>query len=74
MIIEDSIDRVTSAIMLAKISRRKAMQASLGGMGVALLAMIAAAFGYLTPSEGAILQEAIDVFAILWALTTLKAR
>ena len=74
VIIEDSIDRVTSAIMLAKISRRKAMQASLGGMGVALLAMIAAAFGYLTPSEGAILQEAIDVFAILWALTTLKAR
>ncbi len=74
VIIEDSIDRVASAISLAKISRRKALQASIGGMAAALLGMIAAAFGYLTPSQGALLQEAIDVFAILWALTTLRAR
>lgn len=74
IIIEDSIDRVTSAIFLAKLSRKKAMQASLGGMSLALLAMVAAAFGYLSPSQGALLQEFIDLFAILWALTTLRTK
>jgi heavy metal translocating P-type ATPase len=73
VIIEDSIDRVTSAIALAKISRRKAMQASIGGMGLALIAMFAAAFNHLTPSEGAITQEVIDLLAIMWALTTLRS-
>lgn len=74
VIIEDSIDRVTSAVALAKISRRKALQASVGGMSMAIIAMFAAAFNYLTPSEGAMLQEVIDLFAIMWALTTLRAR
>ena len=73
VIIEDSIDRVASAISLAKISRKKAMQASIGGMGLALAAMAAAAFGNLTPSEGALAQEIIDLLAIMWALTTLRA-
>lgn len=73
VIIEDSIDRVTSAIALAKISHRKALQASIGGMGLALIAMFAAAFNFLTPSQGAIVQEIIDLLAIMWALTTLKA-
>lgn len=73
VIIEDSIDRVTSAIALAKISHRKALQASVGGMGLALIAMAAAAVNHLTPSEGAIVQELIDLLAIMWALTTLKA-
>lgn len=74
VIIEDSIDRVTKAISIAKISHHKAIQASIGGMGLALIAMLAAAFGYLTPSEGAITQEFIDLLAIMWALTTLRAR
>jgi len=74
VIIEDSIDRVTSAIGFAKISHRKALQASVGGMGLALIAMIAAALGKLTPSEGAIAQELIDLIAIAWALTTLKSK
>ena len=73
VIIEDSIDRVAIAISLAKISRKKAMQASIGGMGLALAAMAAAAFGNLTPSEGALVQEFIDFLAIMWALTTLRA-
>ena len=72
VIIEDSIDRVTSAILLAKLSRKKALQASAGGMALAIFAMAAAAFGYLTPSQGALVQELIDLFAIFWALTTLR--
>ena len=74
VIIEDSIDRVTSAVALAKIAHRKALQASLGGMALALVAMVAAMFNHLTPSEGALLQEVIDLLAIFWALTTLKAK
>ena len=37
-----------------------------------VLGMIAAAFGYLTPVQGALLQEAIDVAVILNALRALS--
>ena len=74
VIIEDSIDRVVSAISIAKLSHSKAMQASIGGMGLALIAMFAAAFNHLTPSQGAIAQEFIDLLAIMWALTTLSSK
>jgi cation transport ATPase len=73
VIVEDSVDRVAKAISIAKMSRRKAVQASVGGMAIAACAMFAATFDQLTPSEGAVLQEIIDVLAILWALTTLRA-
>ena len=36
--------------------------------------MIAAAFGYITPVQGALLQELIDVAVILNALRVLKDR
>jgi cation transport ATPase len=36
--------------------------------------MIAAAFGYIAPVEGALLQEAIDVAVILNALRALRGR
>jgi cation transport ATPase len=36
--------------------------------------MIAAALGHLTPVEGALLQEAIDVAVILNALRALRIR
>jgi cation transport ATPase len=61
-------------VALAKIAHRRAIQASLGGMFLALIAMIAAMLNHLTPSEGALLQEVIDLLAIFWALTTLKVR
>jgi len=41
-------------------------------MGLSILAMIAAAFGYLPPVEGALLQEAIDVAVIFNALRALR--
>ena len=53
---------------------RRANQAALGGMTLAAVGMISAAFGYTTPSEGAFIQELIDLAAILWALTTLRAK
>ncbi|MEN9736373.1 MAG: hypothetical protein RL129_1084, partial [Actinomycetota bacterium] len=51
-----------------------AAQAALGGMGLAAIGMAFASLGFLTASEGALIQELIDVAAILWALTTLRAR
>lgn len=74
VIVDDSIDRLTSAIRISQMARKKALQASLLGMGLSVLAMILAMLGKLTPSEGAILQEFIDVLAISWALTALRAR
>ena len=71
VIVEDSIDRLTIAITIAKTSRKKAIQAAGIGMGLSFIAMIAGALGVMSPSEGAITQEIIDVVAILWALTAL---
>ena len=72
VIVDDSIDRLTHAISIAQISRRKALQAAGIGMGLAFIGMFLGAFGLLSPSQGAIAQEFIDVIAILWALTALK--
>jgi heavy metal translocating P-type ATPase len=73
VIVEDSIDRLTIAIHIAKSSRRKALQAAGIGMGLAFIGMIAGALGVLSPSQGAFAQELIDVIAILWALTALRS-
>lgn len=71
VIVEDSIDRLTIAINIAKTSRRKAIQAAGIGMALSFVAMIAGALGVMSPGQGAITQEIIDVVAILWALTAL---
>jgi len=42
------------------------------GIGLSVLGMIAAALGYLTPVQGALIQEAIDVAVILNALRALR--
>ena len=71
VIVEDSIDRLTLAIQIAKRSRKKALQAAGIGMGLSLVMMIFGGLGLISPGEGAIAQELIDVVAILWALTAL---
>jgi heavy metal translocating P-type ATPase len=73
VIVEDSIDRLVHAITIAKTSRKKALQAAGIGMGLAFIGMSLGAFGLLSPSQGAIAQEFIDVIAILWALTALHS-
>ncbi|CAN2182270.1 ZntA Cation transport ATPase [Candidatus Nanopelagicaceae bacterium] len=73
VIVEDSIDRLTHAIRIARASRRKAIQAAGIGMGLAFVGMVLGACGVITPSQGAIAQEFIDVIAIAWALTALHS-
>jgi heavy metal translocating P-type ATPase len=64
----DRVDALADAILIARRSRRIALEAVTVGMGLSLLAMIAAAAGYLPPAAGALLQEGIDVLAIGIAL------
>jgi heavy metal translocating P-type ATPase len=73
VIVEDSIDRLTRAIRIAKASRTKALQAAGIGMSLSFVVMGTGAFGITNASQGAIAQEVIDVIAILWALTALKS-
>jgi heavy metal translocating P-type ATPase len=72
VLLVDRIDRLADAIGIAHRSARIAMQSVIVGLGLSILAMIAAALGYLPPLYGALLQEAIDVAVILNALRALK--
>jgi hypothetical protein len=45
-----------------------ALTSAIGGMGLSAIGMAASALGYLAPIEGAILQEVIDLLAILNSL------
>ena len=53
------------------VSRRMrtiALQSAVGGMALSVGGMMLAAAGWLTPVEGAVAQEIIDVAAVLNAL------
>jgi len=72
VILVDRLDRLVTALRIARRSRGIALQSVFAGMGLSIAAMIAAAFGYLTPVEGALLQEVIDVVVIVNALRALS--
>ena len=64
----DRVDALADAILIARRSKRIALQAVLIGMGLSFVAMAAAAVGLLPPAAGAVVQEVIDVLAIGIAL------
>ncbi|CAN3127411.1 heavy metal translocating P-type ATPase [Mycobacterium sp. smrl_JER01] len=68
----DRLDRLADAMDIARWSRRIAVQSATVGMALSLLAMAAAALGWLPPAAGALLQEAIDVAVIVNALRALR--
>jgi P-type E1-E2 ATPase len=68
----DRIDRVADAIHAGRGALRIARQSVVVGMGLSLAAMVVAAFGYLPPLSGALLQEGIDLAVILNALRALR--
>ncbi|KUI33913.1 ATPase P [Mycobacterium sp. IS-1496] len=68
----DRVDRLADAMDMARWSRRIAVQSAVVGMSLSLLAMVVAAFGWLPPAVGALLQEGIDVAVILNALRALR--
>ncbi|WP_421999657.1 heavy metal translocating P-type ATPase [Roseovarius mucosus] len=72
VLLVDRIDRLVPGIEIARAARRIAVESVVAGIGLSMLGMIAAAFGYLSPVQGALLQEAIDVAVILNALRALR--
>ena len=72
VLLVDQLDRVTPALKIARRSRFIALESVYAGIGLSVAGMIAAAFGHLTPVEGAVFQEAIDVAVILNALRALR--
>jgi len=72
VLLVDHLDRVVPAIKIARRSRYIALESVVAGIGLSSLAMIAAAFGFLVPVEGALLQEVIDVAVIFNALRALR--
>ncbi|WP_018214697.1 heavy metal translocating P-type ATPase [Salinispora vitiensis] len=67
----DRLERLADAVEIARYARRIAVQSATVGMGLAVLAMFAAALGRVPPVAGAFLQEGIDVLVILNALRAL---
>ncbi len=68
VILESSLVKVDELIHISEMMRTVALQSALGGMGLAVAGMILAAFGLIGPVAGALLQEGIDLLAILNAL------
>ena len=68
VILQSSLAAVDELIHIGERMRRIALTSAIGGMGLSALGMAVAAAGYLDPIEGAILQEFIDLAAILNSL------
>ena len=67
-ILEPSLRRVDQLIHIGRRMRTIALESAIGGMAASAICMAFAAAGYLTPSVGALAQEAIDIAAVLNAL------
>src|SRR5262245_47300732 len=74
VLLVDQLDRILPAIKIARQSRFIALESVYAGLGLSVLGMIAAALGAITPVQGAIFQEAIDIAVILNALRALHDR
>ena len=72
VLLVDALAPLAKAIVSARRTRTIALQSVFVGLGLSLVAMLAAALGYLPPVQGALLQEAIDVAVILNALRALR--
>ncbi|MHB1021846.1 MAG: heavy metal translocating P-type ATPase [Acidobacteriaceae bacterium] len=68
VILQSSLQSVDELVHIGRRMRRIALTSAVGGMVLSLAGMAAAAAGYLTPIEGAISQEVIDLLAILNSL------
>lgn len=72
VLLVDQLNRVVPAMEIARRSRFIALESVYAGIGLSVAGMIAAALGHITPVQGALFQEAIDVAVILNALRALR--
>jgi len=68
VVMDASLRKVDELIHIGQRMRAIALQSALGGMGLSIVGMFLAAFGYLPPVAGAVAQEVIDILAIANAL------
>jgi heavy metal translocating P-type ATPase len=68
VVLDSSLQKVDELLHVSHRLRFIALQSAIGGMALSLIGMLFAAVGYLPPVVGAILQEGIDVLAVVNAL------
>lgn len=68
VILNSRLGMVDELMHIGQRMRRIALQSAVGGMAVSIAGMLAASAGYLSPVAGAVIQEVIDVLAVLNAL------
>jgi heavy metal translocating P-type ATPase len=68
VIMDQALERVDELFHIGRRMRTIALQSAVGGMAASLVGMAFAAAGLLPPTAGALLQEAIDVAAVVNAL------
>jgi P-type E1-E2 ATPase len=68
VILVDDLSKVGDALAISRRTMRVARQSIIAGLLLSGVAMAFAAFGYIPPTAGALLQEGIDVAVILNAL------
>jgi heavy metal translocating P-type ATPase len=73
VLLTEDLTRVTQVIRVARRTMRIARQSIWVGIGLSGVAMVVAAAGYIPPTIGALIQEAIDVAVILNALRASRA-
>jgi heavy metal translocating P-type ATPase len=73
VILADDPRRLLDAIRIGRRTMRIARQSIAAGRGLSALALVAASLGFVPPTVGAALQEAIDVAVILNALRTRRS-
>jgi len=70
VILDASLEKVDELLHIGRRMRSIALLSAVGGMGLSVIGMVAAAFGYLPPIGGAVAQEIIDLAAVLNAVRT----
>lgn len=68
VILDTSLAKVDEFLHISRRQRRIALQSALGGMAASVVGMVLAATGHLPPVAGAVMQEVIDVAAVVNAL------
>jgi len=68
VILENSLGKIDEFLHISRRMRTIALQSALGGIAASLLGMILAALGLIPPVGGAVLQEVIDLVAVLNAV------
>lgn len=68
VVLNPSLRSVDRLIHLSFFTRRVILQSALGGMALSIVGMIFAGVGILSPTSGALIQEVIDLAAVVNAL------